>query len=283
MCLRMPGASSDADMVDAQEPKTLEVPWKGRQPDEVVANLAIGSLRESLLTWLKTERGVHVETLLVAIGAIAGCAAQAAAWLRLAKRDFPLSAEATTSSEAYSTYLRSSGLMLTVTTKSGETFYFGDLINAYLVHEPALQYPYPLWGIIAGAELSSGLNLADLPDASAMFGHIAETLGGADFGVPTTGREHQPQVPERRLLNLLWPRAKWILSYTDGPGPAKGHSVAPEHWPLITALVANQLVQRTKGVLDTGIGFRLVMESAIAMSKVDQKTVPQTWQPQQKP
>jgi hypothetical protein len=47
------------------------LPWKDSD-DEVVVNVAIRSLRESLLAWLKTERGVHIETLLCSIGALAG-------------------------------------------------------------------------------------------------------------------------------------------------------------------------------------------------------------------
>src|SRR5437588_12012254 len=40
-------------------------------------DLAIGSLRDSMVNWLTTERGVHAETLLASIGAVAGFAAQA--------------------------------------------------------------------------------------------------------------------------------------------------------------------------------------------------------------
>jgi hypothetical protein len=51
---------------------------------------------------------------------------------------------------------------------------------------------------------------------------------------------------------------------------------------LINALVAQQFVTMTKDTLDPRIGLALLMESAIAMSKVDPKTVPQTV-PEQKP
>jgi hypothetical protein len=41
------------------------------------------------------------------------------------------------------------------------------------------------------------------------------------------------------------------------------------------ALVARGFILRTKGTLDPRLSLSLVMESAIAMSKVDPKTVPQ--------
>ncbi|HEY3680885.1 MAG TPA: hypothetical protein VGL45_19385 [Bradyrhizobium sp.] len=58
-------------MSNVQQIRAFVLPWKDSD-DEVVVNVAIGSLRESLLAWLKTERGVHIETLLCSIGALAG-------------------------------------------------------------------------------------------------------------------------------------------------------------------------------------------------------------------
>jgi hypothetical protein len=55
-----------------------------------------------------------------------------------------------------------------------------------------------------------------------------------------------------------------------------GRSVPPEYWPLISALVAQQFIRMTKDTLDPRIALALLMESAIAMSRVDPQTVPQT-------
>lgn len=258
-------------------------PWKGSPDDEITANLAIGSLRESLLMWLKTERGIHAETLLVAVGGLAGYSAQNAVWARLGKRDVPMPGAATATPEALSDYLRVNGLLVVVTTKSGETLYFGDLINGYLVPQAASKYPYTLWGMIAASAMANGLPQTDLPDTNLMFRHVSETVGGPEFGVPTVGKEHQPQLEARQLLNIFWPRARFIFTRTDGPGPAKGHSVAPEYWPVICEEVANQLFRQTKDTLDPRIGLKLVMESAIAMSKVDPKSVPKELPEKDKP
>jgi hypothetical protein len=43
----------------------------------------------------------------------------------------------------------------------------------------------------------------------------------------------------------------------------------------VAALVARQLVAMAKNTLDPRLSVALIMESAIAMSKVDPKTVPQ--------
>jgi hypothetical protein len=263
-------------MAHAEENQTkpVRLPWTDTE-DEVVSNIAIGSLRESLMMWLKTERGIHAETLLASVGALAGFAAQNAALARVATRNIPLPPDTDTMpQEALSQYLRSSGLMMIATAKSGENFYFGDLINGYLVHQATSDAP--LWGFVAAAAIGAGVRPAELPDYHAMFRHAAATIGTPEFGVMQVAREHQPQLSPRQALDTFWPRAKFILTRTDGPGPARDRSVRPEHWPLVIALVASQFVTLTKDTLDPGIGLALLMEAAIAMSKVDPKTVPQS-------
>src|ERR1043165_8205749 len=74
--LGMPTGDSMAHAANAGRTEAVQYPWEGTG-DEIVVNLAIGSLRDSLMQWLTSERGVHAETLLVSIGAIAGFAAQA--------------------------------------------------------------------------------------------------------------------------------------------------------------------------------------------------------------
>ncbi len=221
-------------MTEAGQTRPFAFPWKDTD-DEVVVNLAIGSLRDSLQVWLKTERGIHVETLLASIGALAGFAAQTTAFARIAKRDIPLPAGTALSAAELSEHLRKHNLLVLANTKSGETFYFGDLINGYLV--PQVTNGYSLWNFAAAAAIEAGVKPAELPDCNAMFRHAAQTVGTPDYGVPQVTAEHQPHLTPRQALDLFWPRAKFILTRTDGPGPARGRSVPPEYWSLVTDLV----------------------------------------------
>jgi hypothetical protein len=255
------------------------LPWKDSD-DETVVNVAIGSLRESLLAWLKTERGVHVETLLCSIGALAGFAGQTAAFGRVEKRNVP-GADATMSTAAFAEHLRNANLMLVANTKSGEAFYFGDLISGYIV--PQVTNDYSLWNFVAAAAIEAGLNAAELPDYRSMFQFVAQSVGTTEFGVPRVARQHQPQLAPRAALNLFWPRARFLLTRNDGPGPAKDRHVPPHYWPLVIDLVARQCVLLSKPTLDLKIAVALLMESAIAMSKVDPKTVPQVMPTPAKP
>ena len=260
----------------ASQTREVTFPWKGTD-DEAVSNIAVGSLRESLLMWLKTERGVHAETLLVSIGSIAGFAALTASLPRVESRDIPLPAGAdkSISGEALGNHLRESGLILMATAKSGEKYYFGDLINGYLVQQ-VTTVDIPLWNLIAGVAIQGGVKPAELPDYKEMFGHTARAIGTPEFGSGKAIKQHPPQLGARQALDLFWPRAKFIMTRTDGPGPAQGRSVPVKYWPFVTAMVAQQFVSQAKDVVDPRVGVALVMEAAIAMSKVDPAAVPQT-------
>lgn len=243
----------------------LTLPW---DPDDaIIPNLTIGSMRDSILKWLTGTRGVHVETLMVTIGALAGFAAQNAA-LR-----------------SYGPPGRSANGGVFTAEAGGERYYFGDRINGYLVQQRG-EYAYPLWGFVAAAAMQGGVAKADLPDVVEMFDHISKSIGTPHFGIPRTTKDHPFQLTPRQALERFWPRAKTLLSNADGilvrglsglDSDPEGRSSVPEnHWPLVMALVAQQFMKMAKGTLDPRLSFSLIMESAITMSKVDPTTIPQT-------
>jgi hypothetical protein len=271
-----PTGDDVAHAENANRQQAIQYPWAGTD-DEIVVNLAIGSLRDSLMQWLTSERGVHAETLLVSIGAIAGFAAQCAVEERIRKRDVPGAAKDMPGLEL-GKLLHDRGLAVLVTAKSGERYQFGDLINGYLVKQ-ATTVNYHLFGILAAAAAQNGVKYDDLPDPIPMFRHASQTVGTPEYGILHPPKPLDPQLTPRQALDKFWPRVKFIFERTDGQGivePAKGRSVRPEYWPLITALVARQFLLMARDTLDPRAGVGLIMESAIVMSKVDPTTVPQT-------
>lgn len=256
--------------------QSVRYPWANTD-DEIAVNLAIGSLRDSMLKWLTTERGVHAETLLVSIGAIAGFAAQCAVQERIKNRDVP-GAHKGMPGEELGTLLRERGLAVQATAKSGEVYFFGDLLNSYLVQQPPTIDP-PLFAILAAAAMEAGAKRTELPDVIPMFKRASQTIGTSDYGILAPPKPLSPHYTPREALNEFWPRVKFIFERTDGQGvvePAKGHNVKPEYWPLITALVARQFLMMAKDSIEPRVALALIMESAIVMSKVDPKSVPQT-------
>jgi hypothetical protein len=205
------------------------------------------------------------------IGAIAGFAAQNAARASLEPPGTPIPRDAFVTVEA-----------------GGERYYFGDRINGHLIRQSG-QSKFPLWGYIAAAALQAGMAQKDMPDTDDMFRHIARSIGTPEFGIPRAPKEHPQYLTPRKALEAFWPGAKELLSNANGMlvrsksgRPLSGLDdlvslgVAVEHWPLVTALVARQYILMAKDTLAPRIALSLMMESAIAMSKVDPKTIPET-------
>ncbi len=203
---------------------------------------------------LKTARGIHAETLLTVIGALAGFAAQNAALNVIA------SGEATGA--------KPRGLAI-VSTKSGQIFLYGDAINVFLFSESG--GVLPLAALIAGAALKAGVKEADLPKTSEMAAHVASAVGSADFGTLGVRPEVQPQLQPLAALVKFWPQTcdVWTRPPVKQLFRRQERLLQEIHWPILLGLVASQYIAITKQTLDPTIGAALVMESAIIASKFD--------------
>jgi hypothetical protein len=247
----------------------LKLPWN--PDDAIIPNLTIGSMRDSILKWLTGPRGVHAETLMVVTGALAGFAAQNAAFRSIGPPGTP-----------------SNGAIL-MAEAGGERYYFGDRINGYLVQQRG-EYAYPLWGFVTAAAMQAGVAKPDLPNVVEMFDHISKSIGTPDFGTPRTSKDHPFHLTPRQALEKFWPQARKLLSNAEGilvrdlsglDSDPEGRTSVPEiHWPLVMALVAQQFIKMAKGTIEPRLSFSLIMESAIIASKIDPKTIPQTPPPE---
>ena len=246
-------------MATATTIRITTFPW---QPDSTVTgDLAIKNLREGLMAAIKNERGIHTETLLTAVGALAGFAAQNAALDRLSSRD-PAAPKL--------------GLAI-AQTKSGRLM-FGDAVNVFLY--PEAHSTLPLVAIIAGAAAQAGVPAAELPDFHEIAAYVATVVGTSEFGKIRARPGNPPQLGPLELLHKLWPLARDILQRP----PHKGFLRLPEkplqeaHWPIIISIVGSQLIGMTKEVLSPRIGAALLMESAVITSKIDPETMePGKW------
>ena len=117
----------------------------------------------------------------------------------------------------------------------------------------------------------------ELPNLTPMFSRASKTIGTPEYGILHPPGNLSPQLTPREALERFWPRVKFILERTDGQGIAfaEGRNVRREYWPLVTALVARQMLHWSKDTIDPRVGLALIMESAIVMSKIDPTTVPQ--------
>jgi len=212
-----------------------------------VPTQGLGDTPTRIADWLKREvtdqRGIHCETLLTVVGALAGYAAQQALWEGMVKPGKLAIAEA----------------FKVVETPSGATYFFGDTLDTLLV---SMEPKYvSVWKIVAGNVLAAGGD--HLPNINDLLRHSAATVGTSAFGLPRLPDDHLPSILPRAALERFWPDARMLLALSE-----------PLQWPLLMAHAAQKLMQAMKGSIAPDLAVKIVMEAAVPMSRVDPTTVP---------
>ena len=211
------------------------------------AQQALGDTPTRIADWLmrelKDQRGIHCETLLTVIGALAGYAAQQALWEGMVKPGKLAIAQA----------------FKVMETPSGATYFFGDTLDSLLVSmEPK---HVSVWKIVAGGVLAAGGE--HLPNVNDLLRHSAATAGTSAFGLPRLPDDHLPSILPRAALERFWPDARMLLALSE-----------PLQWPLLMAHAAQKLMLAMKGSIAPDLAVKIVMEAAVPMSRVDPTTVP---------
>lgn len=179
-------------------------------------------------------RGVHAESLLCALGALAGYACQISVVERARARG--PSAEA--------------GLQR-VTTRDGRQWLFGDALNW-----PLAESEHSIWSFAAAGAQHAGASA--LPDVGEMFQHWADVLGRSDFEMPRVETAHRPREQPLHYRHVHWSALfPWVRVLC--PEPA--------HWPMAFGVAVQEAILAAKVVVSPAIACRIVMESAILASK----------------
>jgi hypothetical protein len=184
-----------------------------------------------------------VPSMLNALGACAGFAAQAAVW-----RELVLPAK------------RNPGdFLVYTTTKSHEIFFFGEAINQFLF---ATTPGHLSFLSLAAGSLS---NASELPDIHELVAHVVQSLGTERFGQPRLPPSVDlPELP-RVALTRTWGKAARIL---------EGHR--PGEWPVLLGATAHHVVNSNRKSLAPSIAVRILLEAAAPMSKLDPTTLEQS-------
>jgi hypothetical protein len=223
----------------AAEPKTASDAARADAPSsDALAKVKLGGREvfQRITQGLKNERGVHVESLLACLGALAGYACQAAV------RENSASAGASSPENA-----------LTVATGAdGRKYFFGDPLNRLLAEDRG-----SVWSFTAGAVQHLG---KPLPDIEGIFQHVASTVGGAEFGIPRIPAGHRLGDLPINYLKAVWPQLLPI---------AKRFADEPAHLPMIYGLAIQHAIFAARNLIDPTLAATIAMECAVPMSKVD--------------
>ncbi|OAI15713.1 hypothetical protein A1507_12860 [Methylomonas koyamae] len=200
------------------------------------AKIAAQEVYHRLTSAMQNDKGVHAESLLCALGALAGYACQAS----VRQRNLALG-------------LAEDAGLVQIEDADGNQYFYGDAVNS-----PLAESQYSVWGLAAAAAQKSGCQA--LPDLKAMFSHSANTLGSGEFGMLRLPLRKSPADRPLNYLKALWPNLLPTIRMLC-PHPA--------HWPILFGLAIQEAIHSGKSVIDPCIALKIVMESAIAMSKVD--------------
>ncbi|CAM3281942.1 hypothetical protein SPAN111604_14605 [Sphingomonas antarctica] len=237
---KMFGRKKDAvEDQGAQKAALLDAAIEDARSKDPVVHLKIGAekLVQRLLDGIKTERGVHVESLLAILGSLAG---------------FCVIHSVLKQAAALNRSSRECGIV-EVETADGSRYYLGDPANHLLAGTDL-----SLWALVAG--MINHLGSREYPDFVEISGYVASTLGGSEFGQPRVPEQHKPSDLPINYVRDLWPI---VLPMIEQRVP-----VLQERVTLFGFAVQN-VIKMGKDVIPPAIAGRLVMECAVPMAKLD--------------
>lgn len=210
------------------------------QPDPLAAQ----EIWKTILQIFDVQRETQIGWVLSTVGALGGFACQQAVWKACIE---PRN--------------RNPGdFLVKVGTRSGETYYFGEAINQFLM--TAFPPRKTFFGMVAGAIPNP--TPENLPDLKEIVEHVAKSVGSKSFGFVRLPKERGAFAVPRVALSKHW---RWVEEALKSAGnPAN-------EWPIILGLVAHRAVKGAQIVMEGSLAARLVMEAAIFMSKIDPATV----------
>jgi len=207
-----------------------------RQDALAAPRLAAAELFDELVAAMRTERGVHAESVLTALAALAGHACQAAVRAEFIERRGWVERQT----------------FVVVETPDGSSYYLGEPIDRGLIDDRL-----SIWHLACRAARQLGVEA--LPDLDELGRHVASTFGTPEFGWPRSPSGHEPGRTPIAYLRALWVPFHRIVDR---------HCERASDWPVAAGLALQQAMVLTAQALEPAMALRLVMETAMPMARV---------------
>lgn len=209
-----------------------------RQADDplIGPKIAAHAIYSRVFDALRGERGVQLESMLGILASLSGYACQVAVRLKAQREGF----------DEHARLVRVDGA-------DGRRYWAGDALDA-----PLLESGLSVWSLAAGGAQAAGL--VALPALEPLVAHVAGSVGGATFGLPRGEAATRLPAPPERLVRLFWSGVRPILADTCRD---------PLHWPIALGIALQRAIEQGAPALPPQEALQLVMECAIAMSRLD--------------
>lgn len=231
-------------------------PWHG-QPNESAYKYAFGHLVENLPRRIAKDGQVHAETCLALAGVVAGFAAQRTLFHVLSA----------TKDEATLAKIKK------VVRDNGDTYIFGEPLNAMLYPVSTAEANTKLWSLLVGTAMSLGLAKAETPELRDLFENVSKQVGTETEGLTSVSAEHRPKATGLELLKAAWPVAHMCLTGRFAGSERAFGETDRLHWAALTSLAAATIMRKTNDFVPITTALTIVMESAIYGSKIDAQAV----------
>jgi len=222
------------------DPKTTALinAIRERSKEDPFVGVKLGSkeMLQRIINAMKNEHGVHVESLLCALGALAG-----------------YSCQANLRAQALAKGISETAAFQMVATADGKKYFFGDPLNEALVKSK-----YSVLGLAAYAAQEAGAK--EFLDINEIFNYTSSVLGQPEFGMPRFPENHSAGDSPLNYLKALWP-AIFPMVKLFCPNPSE--------WPILFGLAIQEAITMGKSVIEPDLSLKIVMEGAIPMSKID--------------
>jgi hypothetical protein len=215
-----------------------------RKTDPLIgAKLCAKELNQKIIDSMSKidSRGVHVDTLLVAMASVGGFACQ------MAIREGIIKTGQATEQQVF----------VSVKGKDGATYYMGDTLNDALLSGKFSFYSYAGGGV----ERAGGKKL---PDINEIAGYVASTIGTENFGMPRYPEGHNAAETPSVWVKTLWPLHLPILQF---------YCASPIEWPVTYGIALQEIIVMAKDALNPELAIQMAIEAAMPMSKIDYREI----------
>jgi hypothetical protein len=220
---------SPTDISDelAHAPQTDRTMADPLMPAKIAAREAAKRVQKALAN----DDVVHLESLICALGSLAGYACQVAVASRATRG--------------------ASKQVLGGQAQNASGHFLGDALYKVLAESR-----HSVWKIAANGAEEAGCKA--LPDLAEILSHTSVVLGTESFGVPRMPKQHRAGDLPLNYVRKLWPELKPVIERA---------CPSPEQWPVVFGLAIRNALIASKDQIDPGVALRLAMESAAAMTK----------------
>ena len=136
--------------------------------------------------------------------------------------------------------------------EDGRRYLSGDVMNG-----PLAEHKMSVWNLAAGTAQLHGTQA--LPDLDEIFEYNASVVGTQKFGMPRLPLDQPVSAMPIEFARRWWPAAQATVIR---------HTANPRLWPIAAALAVQEAIAVTKEIISPEIAVRIVMESAIPVSKI---------------